>query len=585
MDRLAWTPMIFLILTLLPLSIHPQNIQIHDITNNAGALILKRGEGKIVAGYDRLLHVIDFTQFEISISILENVINQMQNSTNELSQIIKMKLREIKFIFSTLQPNSNRNKRSIDILGSTIKFITGNLDAEDLKTINNHLDEIRKTGNTFVKQNNRQIKINSKFENRLNIINKDIRDNRNILNAIMKEDNYLISEQQKIAIAFQLDAFLEHLKSIEYAILLSKVNIISKFVLTPREIGTIMQEIKDQGLEIQHLDDARNFLTTTTLFKGSSIIICVNIPRLQPTTYEKVIIEPLPIFNRSVKIQYNRVFINDKQTLAITSECRENNKVTICERKQLLEISDNPCEVPLLKGHHGQCPLSEKPPSAETRMIAPGTLLIITVHQDVSINGTCGITPRTLTGIHFVTFHNCSLYIKNELFENYELKFEHPSVLPIQLTNIKTLHVERHVNLSELHELNLKNRQHLETVDFTYQLGFGSFGTVIILMVGLLTIGTIMYWRKAKSADCSGRAISKGGRVKNASSPNLTETTHANTKIACSAISNMGTQSNTTPHAPDGPAQASTLAAWSAISNISTSQPLTHAIAKPRTNS
>lgn len=310
-----------------------------------------------------------------------------------------------------------------------------------------------------------------------------------MLNAIFKNDNYLISEHQKIAITFRLDTYLEQFKSIEFAILLSKVNIISKFVLTPKEIEIIMQEIKDQGLEIQHLDDASNFLTTTTLFKGSSIIICVNIPRFQPTTYEKVIIKPLPISNRSVKIAYNRVLINDNQTLAIISECREDNIVTTCERRQLIEISDNRCEVPLLKGRHGQCPLSEKPPSAETRIIAPGTLLIITVHQDVTINSTCGITPRTLTGIHFVTFHNCSLYVKNELFENYELKFDHPSVLPIQFANIKTLHVERHVNLSELHELNLKNRQHLETVDFTYQLGFGSFGTIIIFMVVLLTIG------------------------------------------------------------------------------------------------
>ncbi|XP_055594648.1 uncharacterized protein LOC129745546 [Uranotaenia lowii] len=561
MDRLARTPLIFLILILLPLSIHPQTIQIHDITNNAGALILKRGEGKIVAGYDRLLHVIDFEKFEISISIIENVINQMHNSTSDFSQIIKMKIREIKFILSTLYPKSNRSKRSINILGSTIKLITGNLDAEDLKVINNNLDELRKTGNTFIKQNNRQIRINSKFENRLDLLNKDIRDHQNTLNTIMENDNYLIFENQKIAITFQLDTFLEHLKSIEYAILLSKVNIISKFILTPKEIEVILQEIKDQGLEIQHLDDASNFLTTTTLFKGSSIIICVNIPRFQPTTYEKVIIEPLPIFNHSVKIAYNKVFINDKQILAINSECRENNKITICERRQLLEISDSLCEVPLLNGRHGQCPLSEKPPSTETRIIAPGTLLIITAHQGVIINGTCGITPRTLTGIHFVTFHNCSLYIKNELFENYEIKFDHPSVLPVQLTNIKTLHVERHVNLSELHELNLKNRQHLETVDMTYQLGFGSFGTVIILMVILLAIGITKYWRKVKSADCSGRAISKGGRVKDATSP---------------------TPSNIVSPEPGGPVRANTQVAWSARSNMGTHQSTTSVIAKPR---
>lgn len=79
-----------------------------------------------------------------------------------------MKLREVKFIYSTLNLKPHRHRRSIEILGSTIKFITGNLDAEDMKIINHNLDDLRKTGNFIVKQNNRQIRINAKFENRLN---------------------------------------------------------------------------------------------------------------------------------------------------------------------------------------------------------------------------------------------------------------------------------------------------------------------------------------------------------------------------------------------------------------------------------
>ncbi|XP_055600008.1 uncharacterized protein LOC129749146 [Uranotaenia lowii] len=536
------TPLIFLILTSLSIS-HQQSIQINDITNNAGALILNRGEGKIIAGYDRLLHIIDFKQFEISISIMENIIGQTKNASSELSQIIDMKFREIKFLFGTLNPKAKRNKRSIDILGSSIKYITGNLDAEDLKIINSDLNQIRNKGNVLVKQNNQQIKINSKFENRLNLINTEIRNHQNTINKVLENDNYLISENQKISIIFQLDTFLENLKSIEYAILLSKVNIISKLILTPNEIEVIINEVKDQGIDIQHLSDINNLLTTTTIYTESSVIICVNIPKFQPTTYQKFVIEPLPIFNHSVKVMYNKVFTNQDEILAIKSECRESNKVTICERRQLVDISNSHCEAPLLKGRQGQCPSSEKPTSTETRVIAPGTLLVITINQKIAINSTCGIPARTLTGIHFITFHNCSIYIKNELFENYELKFNHASVLPMQLTNIKTLHIERHVNLAELHELNLINRRHLETVDFKYRLSLGTFSTVILLILALLGLG-IYKWKNSKPMDCSGRAKLKGGRVKEVTALEQESIathapgTHAGTQTAWSAILN-----------------------------------------------
>ena len=92
----------------------PKSIQIHDITNNAGALLLKKEEGRVVTGYDRLLHVIDFPQFEISLSILENMISQLANSSGSFSEIINIKLREIKFILKIIHTKTYRNKRSIE---------------------------------------------------------------------------------------------------------------------------------------------------------------------------------------------------------------------------------------------------------------------------------------------------------------------------------------------------------------------------------------------------------------------------------------------------------------------------------------
>ena len=478
-------------------------------------MILKKGEGRIVTGYDRLLHVIDLPQFETSLSILENMISQLANSSSNFSEIINIKLREIKFILHTIHIKTYRSKRSIDFLGKAIKFVTGNLDADDLTLINTNLDELRRTGNTLIHQNNRQIKINSKFENRLNLINDDIKNHQNVLRQIINNSDFATTENQKILIVFQLDIFLNTLKSIEYSIMLAKINIISKLILTPKETETIAQEIRDQGLPIHDLDEASNYLTTTVFYKEAALIISVNIPRLHPTTYQKVIIEPLPLLNHTIQLAHKAAFINQHEIFAITSNCRENSQVTICERSQMVEISDDPCEAPLLREQHGQCHLSEKPPITEVRMISPGTLLVITVHQDVSINSTCGIKNRTLTGIHLVTFHNCSLYVRNQLYENFELWFYQPTIVPLQPIKIKAFQIDRHINTSELHELNIRNRQHLDTISFKHIVGFASLGTVIILMLIVIGFGIFKYQQVIKSSGhCSGRAILTGEAVK-----------------------------------------------------------------------
>lgn len=503
------------IIVIIPLS-HLQSIQIHDITNNAGALLLQRGEGRIIAGYDRLLHIIDFPQFEISVSIFQNVINKIDNSTSDFTEIINLKLREIKSFFNTLK--LNRNKRSIDMLGSAIKFITGNLDAEDLTIINENLDEIRKSGNSLVKQNNRQIKINSKFENRINIINNEIKNQQNSLRSILNKEDLIITEYQKLSVIFQMDTFLETLKSIEYAIMLAKMNIISKFVLTPKEIGIIAQEIRKQGLEVHSLDDASAYLTTTVLCKGSTIIISVNIPQLLAVTYQKVNLEPLPLSNHTAKFTYQTVFINKDQILAVTSRCQESQKVTICERKQLRDISQNACEARILRGRLGTCDLIENPPKSETRTIAPGTLLVLTVQQDVSINGTCGIGKEKLNGIHIITFHNCSLLVGNELFENHELQFHQPIILPLEPTKIQPQQIEKFINLTELHEINLKNRQYLETLKAKHLFGFAAISTLTICLFAFVAFGIIKYRQLTKTGNCSGRAILMGGRLKNEAS-------------------------------------------------------------------
>lgn len=122
---------------------YPKFIQIHDITNNPGALTLSAGEGRILEGYNRLLHTVDLNELGVTIGILESLVLKINSSTGDFSKLIDHKLKEISNTYKALLPNTSRNKRSIETLGSAIKFITGNLDAQDLRQINSNINAIK----------------------------------------------------------------------------------------------------------------------------------------------------------------------------------------------------------------------------------------------------------------------------------------------------------------------------------------------------------------------------------------------------------------------------------------------------------
>lgn len=137
--------MIFL-LTLFPYS-HSKFIQVHDINNNSAVLTLNTGTGKILEGYNRLLHTIDLEQIEQKVAGSEGLVIKINSTTSELSNLINFKLIELNKNFKSLLsllPSSVKSKRAIETIGSAIEFLTGNLDANDLRQIDTDLNLIKR---------------------------------------------------------------------------------------------------------------------------------------------------------------------------------------------------------------------------------------------------------------------------------------------------------------------------------------------------------------------------------------------------------------------------------------------------------
>lgn len=149
-------------------------IQVHNLNPENAALILRSGQGRLLTGYNRLLHTIDLNQIGKTIKTLEELIEKL-NASGDFSKIINYKINVLRNTYFTLLPKHPRTKRSIEILGSTIKFITGNLDAHDLQIINKNIEAIKENNNQLIKEANNQIIINQSFQNYMNNVTEEIK--------------------------------------------------------------------------------------------------------------------------------------------------------------------------------------------------------------------------------------------------------------------------------------------------------------------------------------------------------------------------------------------------------------------------
>lgn len=532
-----------LILLIMVIISHGQWMQVHDISSNTGVLTIREGKGRILVGYNRLLHVVELSQFEISIKIIENAIGNLNDNTGDFSKIILSRVREIKTLYESLRPKRILRKRSIEMLGSAIKFITGNLDTEDLRKINRELDTIKMSYNNLTTQNNRQVRINSKFQNRLNLINEEIRSQENIIKKIALGENLIITDHVKVSIIFQLNSLLRSMQEIEETLTLSKLNVVNRKILAYTELITIANELKSQNLEIDSLDEVCSYLTATAFYRGPNLIFSINVPRVSEHVYERTIIEPLPHDNITAQLSYTTIFVHQEETLAVLSKCPSNNHVAICNRNQIKDVSKDGCLAPMLKGSTGKCITIERPPKAEIKTLAIGTILLKDTTEEVILNNTCGTKQQTLGRTTLITFFNCSIIIENQVFENYETEFKHPIITPLHVSQIERIQVQRHVNVSQLQEMHIKNRQLLENLEVNHRNGTIIFAVVsVCLLAILLTMCKRLHHIKTWVQSFTGRETLGEGAVNN-QKPSEAKYTHnagnLNPETACDSCASL----------------------------------------------
>ena len=390
-----------------------------------------------------------------------------------------------------IRPKYLRQKRW-DSLGRAWKWMSGSPDADDLRLISKEI-------NRAADNNNEQITINQNMYN-------DLENITNTINKLVELDNDVqkknLNDKLFMIVFLNLDRINNEIVNIQNSILFSKIKVVNHHVLSDRELELVSKSLSTQGIAPDLLDEALNSASTTIGSNGETLHYIINIPNLNPHTYNLLRIEAISSNLHRIKLPGN-TFLHGQNSLYLNlKECQPLGQWTLCHILDLKNISSEPCILNIISGKEGKCDYEIIDQQSSITQMSNSVLLLNEIND--TLITTCDVDNRTLVGSYFVSYENCSVTIRNHTYSNRILEtIQQPIFIPS--TNLKierkstnptiTVHT-----LHALHRLNLKHLDHLKLQTSSHHCtilgGLSLTSTAIILL-------TLYIFIKARSQSSS----------------------------------------------------------------------------------
>ncbi|XP_067631741.1 uncharacterized protein [Eurosta solidaginis] len=342
--------------------------------------------------------------------------------------------------------------------------------------------------------NNKQTIINELFSKRLS--NITIMTN-SILNAISK-DNSIIDEIV-VDLQSKIRLIKDELINIKYAIQWAKGNILNTVILNKQEVKVALEKLKAEEMPFNNAEEALEFSKINVLCKEMIIIYMVKIPLTSNETFRKIILRPVKKQNNiAINIQYDEILKCKNITYGIRKPCEIYNEISICNRNNLVDLSEDQCIPRLINCLNSSCSTMSGQHISGVEEVQPGIILLNNFNGQIEVNE----APQELNGTHLIQFYNSTVKINNQLYRNIASQpFEAiPSVL--QLTPAEKGHMDI-LSLEVLQELHINNTKR---IDFLRKTTF-SIGTLtIVTIIALVGILIITRTRKSISIEYIGKS-------------------------------------------------------------------------------
>uniref|UniRef100_A0A6P7FKX3 Uncharacterized protein LOC114328832 n=1 Tax=Diabrotica virgifera virgifera TaxID=50390 RepID=A0A6P7FKX3_DIAVI len=197
---------------------------IQEIPNN-GYYEELIGPSKTISHYHK--HII-----QINLSNIEQILtNSSLTFSNLLPKVTGINLlsNQYKHLLTETEDNLNKITRKprlkrglLNILGTTIKFITGNPDNNDMELLNLHINAIEAKQDELISKYNKQISFGDTFNTRIDNLLRKINDNNKILSNAL---DHLSQQLAVINEIFEIQLINGYIQKLIRTITLSQLNI------------------------------------------------------------------------------------------------------------------------------------------------------------------------------------------------------------------------------------------------------------------------------------------------------------------------------------------------------------------------
>lgn len=388
--------MLLVIVTITTTKTH--DLHISNI-NNQPILILEKYRCKIQVGNFNIIHTINITDLETTINLLTHIVYSKSN--NALANIVKHKIKNLYSNLNQIKPNSRR-KRSLDLIGTTWKWIGGSPDAHDLQIINSTMNEL-------IESNNLQFKFNQQLGQKI----KDLTNEMRLIIETKQTNKLILSEIDTLTTIINIDTINKILEEIQEAISLSKMSVTSNKILSSREISIIKQILEDQGVKIDLPDEAITYVTPKIAVNKETLLYILKVPELQKEESRVIQIFPLN-HNNSIIKDYPKFLLQHKRILYTTTHPEE-----YVQQYSFINRFTDDCIYPLVMGTSSHC-VAQPEYSTTANYIADNLLLIGNANGHLMMSD-CGPDDRKMYGNFLITFSNCTIHFEKQRFTSKEI--------------------------------------------------------------------------------------------------------------------------------------------------------------------
>lgn len=416
--------------------------------------------------YGYIAHYTNLTVYENAASDTSKFIHLI--SDGQMRQLLTDDIHTITRLIDSILVH-HRQARSINILGTALKFIAGTPDFDDF-------EELKFNQQTLQKNNDRQVTINREMEIQIGKLTQAI---NNIQNSVKQNDDKgvylfeLLNSRNKAVIA--------ELDTLSMSIVLGKLGLVNPRILNSQEIEKIFKDEKLQYVSINQVISNSKFRIRQN---EKAVEILIKYPIVSEIC-NKIRIFPVIHDNKILLLEGN-----------VTAKCNNKYKIVKCntetEHAFCRETFQHyPCLEGLLNNNTAVCKYSSSHHISHITEVDDGVLII---NNDFMRVKEPGKPPIFVNGTYLLTF-STSVELNETTFTNKKgAVFVSPEIPSTHKINISG-HAQI-LSLPFLHELHLRN---LEVVgSLKRHVKSHSYGFFIVITLIVFAWLSYLAYRKRK---------------------------------------------------------------------------------------